>query len=84
MQERRKSGIAGTGTGNMELHRANERNSAANMPLAVCWNVATVEEIFRGGGGTAIQNIRKQFGSAQKRQKMESASAQTVKEYRSR
>ena len=45
------------------LYRGNGRNSADSMLSAVCWNVGSVGEIFHADVGTAIQSIRKPYGS---------------------
>ena len=61
--ERRKSEAVETETVSMVLHREKEKNSADSMLLAVCWNVDSVELIFHADVGTAIQSIRKRYGS---------------------
>lgn len=61
--ERRKSGAAETGIASMVLHRENGKNSVGSMLLAVCWNVDSAGVIFHADAGTAIQSIRKPYGS---------------------
>ena len=63
LRENRRSEAAETETVSMVLYRGNGRNSADSMLSAVCWNVGSVGEIFHADVGTAIQSIRKPYGS---------------------
>ncbi len=67
-----------------QLLRENEKNIADNMRLAVYWNVVFAERTYQGGDGTAVLNIKRQFGNVSRLQRTEKDFVRIVKVYQSR